>query len=362
MKHYLIAALLLTMFTIPTQAQKYNCAYIDPFCQKARELIQQGQYEQALSGLEEAMKDNGIKNCPDVYKIKDLISEIEKHQQNIVLEMIQNARDSIAQNQFLGASRILDTASSYGLYGDKILALRNEMKQKGISLSLEKYKQREYAQSIKYYEDVMGNDTTEALPYWIEDAKRMLTSSKKQTASSINTSVTQKPSRTTWYVRAGVALDWVTYSGKADVTDIIGYEAGVGFMRSLSSKNGGWWGVEAGLATRGFYVEKPEDDSYQAHHLYIQPSFGWNFDVANRIAITPHAGMFASYDLFGFADGAEIAEYDAGFNIGVGVWINKKVNIDIKYRKGLLNMDKSFFDGDRDVTSNKLVFSSAIAF
>ena len=83
MKHYLISALLLTMFTIPSLAQTLTCAYIDPICNKALELIRQGQYEQALSGLEEAVKDNGIKNCPDVYKIKDLISEIQTYQASV---------------------------------------------------------------------------------------------------------------------------------------------------------------------------------------------------------------------------------------------------------------------------------------
>ena len=78
MKHHLITALLLTIIAIPTPAQNYDCDYIDPICNKARELMQQGQYEQALSGLEEATKDSGIKNCSNAYKIRNLISEIKK--------------------------------------------------------------------------------------------------------------------------------------------------------------------------------------------------------------------------------------------------------------------------------------------
>lgn len=62
-------------FTLPSLAQ-LNCDYIDPVCQKARELISQRQYDQALSGLQKAKNDPGIRNCPDVYKIDDLFNVI----------------------------------------------------------------------------------------------------------------------------------------------------------------------------------------------------------------------------------------------------------------------------------------------
>ena len=68
---FLFAAL----FTIPSLAQ-LNCDYIDPICQKARELMSQGQYDQALSGLQNAKNDPGIRNCSDVYMIDDLINVI----------------------------------------------------------------------------------------------------------------------------------------------------------------------------------------------------------------------------------------------------------------------------------------------
>lgn len=77
MKHNLLTALLLTLLSLPSFAQ-LNCDYIDPVCQKARELMNQGQYDQALRGLEKAKSDPGIRNCSDAYKIDNLISQIQK--------------------------------------------------------------------------------------------------------------------------------------------------------------------------------------------------------------------------------------------------------------------------------------------
>mgnify|MGYP007069912467 CR=1 FL=1 len=73
MRKYLF--LFATLFTLPSLAQ-LNCDYIDPICQKARELMSQGQYDQALSGLQNAKNDPGIRNCSDVYMIDNLINEI----------------------------------------------------------------------------------------------------------------------------------------------------------------------------------------------------------------------------------------------------------------------------------------------
>ena len=98
------------------------------------------------------------------------------HSQNkiVVLEMIKNARDSIAENRFESASRILDGASVYNIYADSIAYWRNEMIKKGIDLSYEKYKERLFDMSMKYFQDVMGNDTSEVVNYyWMTIAPKM---------------------------------------------------------------------------------------------------------------------------------------------------------------------------------------------
>lgn len=98
------------------------------------------------------------------------------HSQNrtIVLDMIKNARDSIVENRFGGASRILDGAAVYGIYSDSITYWKKEMKKKGINLSYEKYKERSFDLSMKYFQDVIGNDSSEmANYYWIDIASKM---------------------------------------------------------------------------------------------------------------------------------------------------------------------------------------------
>lgn len=77
MNHYLITTFLLAFLALPSFAQ-LTCDYIDPVCQKARDLIEQGQYDQAIRGLEKAKSDPGIRNCSDAFKIDNLISQIQK--------------------------------------------------------------------------------------------------------------------------------------------------------------------------------------------------------------------------------------------------------------------------------------------
>ncbi len=82
MNHYLITTFLLAFLALPSFAQ-LTCDYIDPVCQKARELMNQRKYDQALRGLEKAKSDPGIRNCSDAYKIDNLIAQIQKKQASI---------------------------------------------------------------------------------------------------------------------------------------------------------------------------------------------------------------------------------------------------------------------------------------
>ena len=102
MKHYIIAALLLTFFTLSSLAQ-LNCDYIDPICQKARELMEQGQYKNAITGLQKAKNDEGISNCPDIYKIDNLIGVLQNriYEKEQVDEQALFIGGSTAMNQWL---------------------------------------------------------------------------------------------------------------------------------------------------------------------------------------------------------------------------------------------------------------------
>lgn len=97
----------------------------------------------------------------------------------VVLGMLKNAKDSIAANRFESASRILDGAAVYGIYIDSIAYWRDVMKKKGIDLSYEKYKERSFDMSMKYIQDVYGNDSCFwGDYYWIDIAKEMCISKR----------------------------------------------------------------------------------------------------------------------------------------------------------------------------------------
>ena len=101
--------------------------------------------------------------------------------------MLKNARDSIAANRFESAFRILDGAAVYGIYTDSIAYWRNEMKKKGIELSYEKYKERSFDLSMKFFEDVIGNDTNEVVNYyWMDIAPKMCFSERLVAATNLS--------------------------------------------------------------------------------------------------------------------------------------------------------------------------------
>ena len=70
---------------------------------------------------------------------------------NEIMASIQNAKDSMALNKFAGAIRVLDSLHTFGLYADSIKAVKDEVMSRSISLSFEKYKERAFDESVKYY-------------------------------------------------------------------------------------------------------------------------------------------------------------------------------------------------------------------
>ena len=87
---------------------------------------------------------------------------------------------------------------------------------------------------------------------------------------------------------------------------------------------------------------------------------------ATNVHIDPHVGVFASYDYTSKmkADGESISwgdyadymevdynHFDAGMNIGVGVWYDR-FNLDLTYQRGFID---TFSDADGFKTSNFMI-------
>lgn len=122
--------------------------------------------------------------------------------------------------------------------------------------------------------------------------------------------------------------------------------------------------MEFALGSRGFKVD---DMKCIAHNVQYSPfTFGWKIGVADNISIDPHLGVFASYDYTSkmkedgesiswgdFADALEVDynHFDAGMNIGVGVWYDR-FNLDLTYQRGFIDV---FTDADGIKTSNFMI-------
>lgn len=174
----------------------------------------------------------------------------------------------------------------------------------------------------------------------------------------------KQASSTQWFLRAG--LNMMNLNGDGVEADSnIGYNATLGYQKSLGSA-GAYWGMEFGLGSRGF-KDSSVDMKCIAHNVQYSPfTFGWKVGVADNISIDPHLGVFASYDYTSkmkangssiswgdFADALNVDynHFDAGMNIGIGVWYDR-FNLDFAYQRGFIDV---FTDLDGIKTSNFMI-------
>ena len=144
-----------------------------------------------------------------------------------------------------------------------------------------------------------------------------------QIVSSRSTIVkTQKQaSNTQWFLRAGVNMMNLSGDGIDGTDSNIGYNATLGYQKSLGGA-GAYWGMEFALGSRGFKVD---DMKCIAHNVQYSPfTFGWKIDYNH---------------------------FDAGMNIGVGVWYDR-FNLDLTYQRGFIDV---FTDADGIKTSNFMI-------
>lgn len=187
-----------------------------------------------------------------------------------------------------------------------------------------------------------------------------------QIVSSRSVAVTTekaRPSETMWFLRAGVNMMNFKGDGADGCDSNVGYNATIGFQKPLGA-SGAYWGMEGALGSRGFKVD---DLKSIAHNIQISPfTFGWNFGVADNIKIDAHAGVFVSYDYtskmkeegesISWGDYADYMEvdynhFDAGLNIGAGVWYDR-FNLDFTYQRGFID---AFSDFDGIKSSNFMI-------
>lgn len=142
----------------------------------------------------------------------------------------------------------------------------------------------------------------------------------------------------TKYVKAGIALNRPAGEDAPDdyVKNQIGYDVVVGFQKDFATP-GLYWGMEAGLGTRGFKQAYHGDSgTYNLHNVKITPiQIGFKVDFLDSWAVDFHLGAVASYDYTGnyvaVTDGSKTTfkyskfkddfhQFDFALNPGITFW------------------------------------------
>ena len=144
----------------------------------------------------------------------------------------------------------------------------------------------------------------------------MIMNAQLVTSRSVATVSTPKESKTTWMFKVGMATNNFVGENWGDSDTKIGYNFGFEFNRTMGKK-GAYWGMDFLFGSRGYkYSEGEYDFKHKAHNFQWSPfTFGWKVDVANKITIDPHLGVFLAIDYAG----KQVAEYD-GEEGDISIW------------------------------------------
>lgn len=217
--------------------------------------------------------------------------------------------------------------------------------------------------------------------------------------------------KTIWIVRAGVGqcgvtgsntetqeLLWSNNGWKGEFKKGMGYDVTFGFSKSFGN-HPLYWGMELGMMTRGYktssswersgssaisggydYHGKFQEDELLCHTVKLSPfTIGYRYTFLGKMAADVHLGAYASYDIAGkftseytdhqwstskygntnkktttpseakIKDMDHMRRYDAGFNLGAGLWFGK-FNIDFTWQRGFIAI---YDNGDENVTIGK---------
>lgn len=164
-------------------------------------------------------------------------------------------------------------------------------------------------------------------------------------------STPQRPSETFWYLRGGLNMAGFAGDGAEDMDRKAAYNIAIGFQKPITDI-GAYWGMDFGLGSRGWKVDELK---MMANNLQVSPfTFGWKYGITDDFAIDGHIGAFVGFDYLGkmkYEDenismgdweddlGLEWNRFDAGMNIGFGVWYDR-FNLDFTFQRGFVEAAK----------------------
>ncbi len=168
---------------------------------------------------------------------------------------------------------------------------------------------------------------------------------------------TFKMTPATWYIRAGINTSFILGEERSDYNKYeygvgakVGFDLATGF-RYMIKKSPVYWGAEFGLASRGFSSKEIYNGiennaskySCYSYNIKFAPMIGVKNTIVGDYEIDFHIGPFLSYDFIENKKESYVSSYnyadfepfDAGFQVGVGLWY-KKYNVDVTWQLGLL--------------------------
>ena len=170
----------------------------------------------------------------------------------------------------------------------------------------------------------------------------------------------------TKYVKAGLALNsWAGDDVDQDYAkNSLGYDLIVGFQKDFAVP-GLYWGMEAGVGTRGVKndLAGAGTNTVLHHHIKLTPvQIGWKTDFLDDWTVDFHLGAVALYDLFGnqtYKNGGvsnktplkdykdNIRTYDIALNPGITFWYGQ-FGAELCWERGLVSWDEdaSIFSND----------------
>jgi hypothetical protein len=194
-------------------------------------------------------------------------------------------------------------------------------------------------------------------------------------------------------------------NGSASVGSRVGMDFSVAFNKPIG-KSGGYWGMELGIGSRGASLSSTETNTYTYRgdvttqtneyngHIatwngkFSPFTIGYKYGINSDIKLDGHIGAFVSYDFAGSAvsdetfiengevissdndkfnlgddDLKDFERFDAGMQIGIGVWYHK-FNFDITYQRGFINScDYYYDDGEsHSIFSSNLILRVGYSF
>lgn len=160
-------------------------------------------------------------------------------------------------------------------------------------------------------------------------------------------STPQRPSETMWYLRGGLNMAGFAGDGADGMDRKAAYNFAVGFQKPITNI-GAYWGMDFGLGSRGWKVDELKT---MTNNIQVTPfTFGWKYGITDNFYIDGHVGAFASFDYLGKMkyDGESISmgdweddlelewnRFDAGMNIGFGIWYDR-LNLDFTFQRGFV--------------------------